>query len=69
MIVYKVYCKNYKFKVGEFIGGLIERRKDLRGRSKVESGLKWAKLTFGPMAKDKHAIFVVPTEMNLMNDT
>ena len=50
------------------MGTLRERRKDLRGRSKVESGLKWAKLTFGHMLKNKHAIFVVPDELNLKHD-
>jgi len=30
-----------------------------------ESGLKWAKLTFGHMVQDKKAIFVVPSELKL----
>lgn len=63
MIVYKVLYKNYEFKKGDLMGTLIERRKDLRGKSRVESGLRWAKLTFGQMVKDKHAIFVVPHEL------
>ena len=65
MIVYKVFYKNYDLKKGEFIGALVERRKDLRGKSKVETGLRWAKLAFGQVIKDKHAIFVVPKELNL----
>jgi hypothetical protein len=69
MIIYKVFYKNYEFKKGELLGVLTERRKDMRGRSKVESGLKWAKLVFGQMVRDKHTIFVVPHELNLENDT
>jgi len=65
MIVYKVFCKNYDLKKGEFIGALVERRMDLRGKTKVETGLRWAKLTFGQVIKDKHTIFVVPKEFNL----
>ena len=60
MIVYKVFCKNYALRKGELMGMLIERRKDLRERSKVESGLRWAKFTFGGMVKDKESIFVIP---------
>ena len=69
MIVYKVFCKNDNLKKGESIGALAERRKDLRGKTKVETGLRWAKLTFGQLIKDKHAIFVVPKELNLGIDT
>jgi hypothetical protein len=69
MIVYKVFYKNYELKKGELVGVLTERRKDLRERSRLESGSKWAKLAFGDMVKDKHAIFVVPDDLNLKNDT
>jgi hypothetical protein len=51
------------------MGASIERRKDLRGKSRVESGLRWTKLTFGQMVKDKHSIFVVPDELNLKNNS
>jgi hypothetical protein len=51
------------------MGALTERRKDLRGKSRVESDLRWAKLTFGQMVKDKHEIFVVPDELNLKNNS
>ncbi len=37
-IVYKVFYKNYDLKKGEFIGALAERRKNLRGKTKVETG-------------------------------
>ena len=47
---------------------LIERRKDLRGMQQVESGLRWAKLTFGSMVLDKRAIFVIPNELKLRSD-
>jgi hypothetical protein len=69
MIVYKVFYKNYELKKGGFMGMLIERRKDLRGMKHVESGLRWAKLTFGHMVKDKQSIFVVPNEFKLESDT
>jgi len=65
MIVYKVFYKNYDLKKGELIGALVERRGDLRGKTKVETGLRWARLTLGQVIKDKYAIFVVPTELNL----
>jgi len=68
MITYRVFQKNYDLKKGEFVGMLIERRKDLRGMRPVESGLRWAKLTFGPMVKDKKAIFVIPNELKPRSD-
>jgi len=69
MTIYKVFYKDYELKKGELMGALTERRKDLRGKNIVESGLKWAKLAFGHMVKDEHAIFVVPDELNLKDDT
>ena len=69
MLVYKVFYKNFELKKGEFMGILIERRKDLRGRTQVESGMRWARLAFGRMVKDERTIFVVPNELKLGNDT
>ena len=69
MIVYKVFYKNYDLKRGELMGTLIERRKDLRGKSALEAGLKWAKWVFGHRVEDKHAIFVVPDKSNLKDNT
>jgi len=70
MIVYKVFYihKNEEPIRGEFMGGLMERRKTLRGLSRVESGLEWARLAFGHMVKDKDWVFVVPDELYLKND-
>jgi len=70
MIVYKVFYihKNEEPIRGEFMGGLMERRKTLRGLSRVESGLEWARLAFGHMVKDKDWVFVVPDEFYLKND-
>jgi hypothetical protein len=65
MVVYKVFYKNFELKKGEFVGMLIERRKDLRGKTQVESGMRWAKLAFGRMVKDERTIFVVPNELKL----
>jgi hypothetical protein len=69
MIIYKVLCKNYELKQGELIGALVERRKNLRGRTIIESGLKWAKTVFGQMGRDKQAIFVIPNEVTLKENT
>jgi len=69
VIVYKVFCKNYEFKQGQLLGALAERRKGLRGKTRFESGLKWARLVFGQMVRDKQAIFIVPHELNLEEDT
>ena len=65
MVVYKVFCKNFKLKKGEFVGMLIERRKDMRGKTQIESAMRWAKLAFGRMVKDKKTILVVPNELHL----
>jgi hypothetical protein len=65
MVVYKVFYKKFELKKGEFVGMLIERRKDLRGRTQLESGMRWAKVAFGSMVKDKKTMFVVPNELKL----
>ena len=65
MIVYKVFYKNYELKKGELMGALIERRKDSRGTTPIESGLKWARLAFGDKLVNKQAIYVVPDELRL----
>jgi len=69
MITYKVLYKNYKLRKGELMGVLVERRKDLRGKSILESGLRWGKSMFGRTVKNKHWIFVVPHELNLIKDS
>jgi hypothetical protein len=69
MIIYKVFYKNYELKKGEPVAALTERRKNSRGRGRLESGLRWAKLMFGQMVKDKNAIFVVPDELNWKEDS
>jgi hypothetical protein len=66
---YKVLYKNHKLKKGELMGVLVERRNDLRGKSRLESGLHWAKSMFGQTVKNKHAIFVVPDEVNTKEDS
>ena len=65
MVVYKVFYKNFELKKGEFMGMLIERRRDLRGKTQIESALRWARLAFGRMVKDDKTIFVVPNELKL----
>jgi hypothetical protein len=65
MMVYVVFCKDYEHKKGELMGMLVERRKDMRGKSQLESGLRWARLAFGHLVKDKKDIFVFPKEMKI----
>jgi hypothetical protein len=69
MIIYKVLCKNFRLKRVTLMGILIERRKDLRGQSLPESGLRWAKSMFGTTVKNRNAIFVVPHELTLKKDS
>jgi hypothetical protein len=68
-ITYKVLYKNHKLKKGELMGVLVERRGDLRGKSKLESGLSWAKSMFDQTVENKHAIFIVPHELNSEEDS
>ncbi len=68
-ITYKVLYKNQKLKKGDPMGILVERRKDLRGKSKLESGLSWAKSMFGQTVKNKNMIFVVPDELKEEKDS
>ena len=65
MIMYKVFCKGGEFQQGGLIGVLAERRKDLRGKTQFESGLKWARFFFTGLIKDRRAIFVVPNEFEV----
>ena len=68
MVVYKVFYKNYELKRGEFVGLLVERRENLRGKSQLESGLRWARLTFGRKLGDETELFIVPDELNPGSD-
>ncbi len=68
MIMYKVFCKGEEFQQDDLIGVLAERRKDLRGKTQFESGLKWAKFFFAGLIKDRQAIFVEPNEFEVRND-
>ena len=63
MTVYVVFCKDYEHKKGELMGMLVERRKDMRGETQWDSGVKWARQAFGHLVKDKKDIFVFPKEM------
>ena len=63
MIIYKVYCKDNQLRQRNLLGVMAERREHLRGRSELESGLRWARVTFGGSIKDKTSIFVVPKEL------
>jgi len=65
MIVYKVFCKDGDLKTDDLIGVLAERRKDLRGETQFESGLRWARSFFTDLIKDRQAIFVVPNDLEV----
>jgi hypothetical protein len=65
MMIYVVFCKDYEHKKGELMGMLVERRKDMRGKTQLESGLRWARSAFGHLVKDKKDIFVFPKEMKI----
>ena len=68
MVVYVVFCKDFKQRKGELMGMLVERRNDMRGQTQWESGIKWARKAFGHLVKDKKDIFVFPKEMEINND-
>jgi hypothetical protein len=40
----------------------------MRGHTRWESGVKWARLAFGHLVKDKKDIFVFPKEMEINDD-
>src|SRR3989304_5071471 len=63
MIVYKVFSKDYEREKITLVGMLAERRRDFRGKTRLEAGLTWARLTFGGLTKDNESIFVVPKEL------
>ena len=66
MLVFKVFYKSYELRKGWFIGISIERRKDFRGKTRLESGLRWARFSFTDVVKDRQAIFIVPNELKLV---
>ncbi|OGP78717.1 MAG: hypothetical protein A2V86_17045 [Deltaproteobacteria bacterium RBG_16_49_23] len=68
MVIYVVFCKDFEHRKGELMGMLVERRNDMRGQTQWESGLKWARLAFGHLVKDKKDIFVFPKEMEINDD-
>jgi hypothetical protein len=65
MIVYQVFCKDDELQKDDLIGVLAERRKDLRGETHFESGLRWAMSFFTDLIKDRQAIYVVPNEFKI----
>jgi hypothetical protein len=69
MVVYKVFSKNYELRKGEFVGLLVERRKNLRGSTQLESGLRWARIAFGREVRDEREMFIVPDELMPGSDT
>jgi hypothetical protein len=69
MKVYVVFHKDYAHKKGELMGVLVERRKDIRGKTQWDSGLRWARLAFGHLVKDKKDIFVFPKEVKVSDDS
>jgi hypothetical protein len=68
MTAYKVFYKDCYRRKMVLLGTLIERRRDLRGMSQLEAGLKWAKFAFGNQVKDIKRIIVVPKEVTQPGD-
>ena len=68
MIMYKVFYKDDELENDDLIGVFAERRKDLRGKTQFESGLKWARSFFTDLVKDRQAIFVVPNECEVKEE-
>ncbi len=58
---YKIFYKNYELKRSELLGVLPERRKDYRGKTQM----RWARLKFGDVVRDKQAIFIMPDELGM----
>jgi hypothetical protein len=59
VVVYKVLYKDYEKKACRVVGELRERRRDLRGMTYSQTGLKWAKIQFGESVRDKQALLVI----------
>jgi hypothetical protein len=59
LVIYRVFYKDYQNKACRLVGELRERRKDLRGMTHSQAGLKWAKIQFGESVKDRQALLVV----------
>ncbi len=64
MIIYKVFSKDCWNRRCELIGVLEERRKDLRGKSHFESGLRLARYALGDLIINNRFIVVVPKIVN-----
>ena len=64
MVVYKVFYKDYQKKACKLVGELRERRKDLRGMTHSQTGLKWAKIQFGESVRDRQALLVVTRKLS-----
>ncbi len=68
MMVYVVFYKDYKYRRGELMGLLVERRKETRGETLWGTGTKWARQVFGHLVKDKKDIFIFPKKMDVNTD-
>ncbi len=64
MVVYRVFYKDYQRKACKFVGELRERRKDLRGMTHSQTGLKWARIQFGESVRDSQALLVVTRKLS-----
>jgi hypothetical protein len=69
MIMYKVFYKDDELGKNDLIGVFAERRKDLRGKTQFESGMKWARNFFTDLVKDRESIFVVPNEFEVKEES
>ena len=55
---YEVFYKGYKTQNTYKIGELIERRNESRVKRDRRCGLKYARMVYGSIVKDPHAIFI-----------
>ncbi len=69
MIVYRVFYKDYNKRTCRLLGVLKERRKSLRGVTPLQSGLRWARFSFGGSVANREALLVVPKALGLTAET
>jgi hypothetical protein len=69
LVVYRVFYKDYQRKACTFVAELRERRKNLRGMTHSQTGLKWARLLFGETVRDRQALLVVTRNLNPQDES
>ena len=65
MIVYRIFYKDYNKRTCRLLGVLTERRRSLRGMTPLQSGLRWARFSFGGSVANRESLLVVPKASGL----